>query len=195
MEGIVLKSTPFEDSGRILTLYTEKEGLLNLIVRKVGQKDFSLRNILSVLSLSEFHIHKGSGDLFRLQDASLVDCFLEIRNQLEKLTLAGGMLRQVAKMQLPLKPSPLLFKLLKAYLIHMKSSTNPAPLYFSFSLKHLLHEGLFPHERELSPIPLTIEEWDLVLTLCSAKHFTSLSPLQIPETLKDKLNEFIDLCT
>lgn len=194
MQAIVIKSIPFEDTGRILTLFTESQGLLSLIIKRIKENDFLLRNISSVLSLSEFHISKGRGDLYRLQDASLLDCFLEIRNDYEKLNHAGAMLKILQQTQEPEKPSPLLFFLLRSYLKNMKASTNPKALELSFYLKTLDHEGLFPHERELSPIAFTPSQWNLVQELCYVKSFARLAELNLAQDLISKLAEFVILC-
>jgi len=193
MEGIVLKSTPFGDTGRIITIYTQDSGVVSAILRRIGQKNLTLQNATSVLSLSEFHLVKGKGDLYRFQDASLIDNFLELRNHFDKLTAAGNILKCIQKTQIPENPSPALYLLLKTYLYNMKTSENPENLYLSFQLKLLQYEGVFSPQREHSPVFFTQEEWELVKNLSFAKSFTNLSVLKTPKNFNKKLSGFFSL--
>lgn len=191
MEGIVLRSIPFEECSRIITLFTPAMGVCGVMMKEVGKKNLALLNITSVLSISEFQLSGGRSELYRLKDAALIDDFQAIRNDLAKLSAAGKMLKAVLKTQLPSNPSPTLYFLLRHYLEKMKSTTNPDNLYLSFYLKLLGHEGLFPAEQSLSPIPFSPEEWDTIATFRHCKSFDALSRLPSMNHLEKKLSELI----
>jgi DNA repair protein RecO len=193
MEAIVLSSLPYQETGRILTLFTDKGGVLSAIIKRVNKKDSLLTNVLSPLSHSHLQLSKGNSDLYQIQDASLLNPFLQIRGNLDKLTAAGKLLKLLKKSQFPEKPSPILFALTISYLKRLESSINPASLAISFQGKILRHEGIFPENKEESAVPLEQEEWDILNTLSFSKSFEELENVKLPTLLPAKINMLLSL--
>lgn len=190
MQGIVLKSIPYQDKHRIITLFTESHGLLSVLLQNFSKSRFGMQNVSSTLSHGEFHLKKGRGDLYLFRDATLLDAFLPIRQDLEKLLFAGKLLKIIHKTQYPEKPSPLLFALLKNYLNKIKTSPPSEILLVSFYVKILSHEGLLPERLEEISFPFNEKEWKLLKELQTAKTFTALATLDFDKELFDKTEQF-----
>jgi len=188
MEAIVLSSLPYLETGRIITFFTDMGGILSAIIKKVNKKDSLLTNVLSPLSHSHLQLTKGKSDLYQIQDASLINPFLSIRNDLDKLSAAGKILKTLKKSQIPENPAPLLFLLTIAYLKRLESSPNPFAISLSFQGKILRYEGFFPQKEEDSPVPFEKEEWNTLSTLAFSKSFEEIESIQSISSFEMKLN-------
>ncbi len=141
-QGIALKSVPYKDGKRIVTIFAENRGLITLFAKKLSLKRLSLLNGLNLFALSEFVYLKGKSDLFYLKDLSLIQGHYFLREDLKYIEQASLMAKTLVISQLPNKKAPLLYALLKNYLMHIPHFKSSLVLAYSFILKLLLHEGL-----------------------------------------------------
>lgn len=189
MEGIVIKTTPYQESSRILTLFTQEEGIISVMARKIGKKNLSLLNVTSILSLSEFQFFKKNSDFYYLKDATLLDSFLELRGDLNKLKAGGKLLKAILHSQYPGNPTNL-YLLLKSFLYKLKTSQNPSRLVMTFYCKLLKYEGVLPESKTDSPIPFSDNHWELLHSLSNITHFSALEKLSIPTEFEESINNF-----
>ena len=141
-EGIALKTVPYKDGQKILTIFAEKKGLITLLVKKLSLKRMHLFSGTNLFSLSEFVYLKGKGDIYYLQDLSLIREHSFLREDLTYIELAALMAKALLDSQLPNKRAPALYALFKKYLLKIPEFTNEFTLAYSFILKLLVHEGL-----------------------------------------------------
>ncbi|MCP5492573.1 MAG: DNA repair protein RecO [Chlamydiales bacterium] len=145
-EGIVLKSVDFRENKRIVTIFTAEHGLITAFIPSI--KTPQRLNLSSPLTRAEWQLKPGKGDLWKFLDASILELHLPIRQDLERLQVARYLLSQMLETQMPHKPTPALYALLRSFLNRLKTTSNPLALRIAFHLKLLLHEGLFsldPH--------------------------------------------------
>ena len=187
MKGIVLKTIPYQDTGRIVSLFTDEEGLISLFVKRISNKNTHLQNVLSQLALSEFQIIKRKSDLFIYQDAALIDPFIELRRDLDKLTGAQRMLQILLLSQPGGRPSVPLFNLLSTYLRSLKESLTPMTYALSFACKVLRLEGLFPLAKEEFPYPFNDNEWETLCLLAYATSHEVIASATLPPKVDEKL--------
>ncbi len=184
MDAIVLKATKYEDDGKILKVFTKDSGLLSVIIKKISKKGTYWQTLTSPLARGEFHLKRGTSTLYTISDASLIDAYLEIRSDFDKLEAACAILRALLTSQQPEKASPALFHLTIVYLKKLKTFSQPALLSLSFQMKLLNFEGLFPETKEELQEPLTSDEWLHLECLCHTKTFDLLETLPESPTLK-----------
>jgi DNA repair protein RecO (recombination protein O) len=146
-QGLVLRFVDYKGSQRIVTVFTEKNGLISLIVKGLGGKRSDLFLLTSPLTLAEFHCVSGRGELYRFKDATILSTHLELREQLPHLQAAGDICLGLLKTQLPGKPAPALYQLTLSYIKRIPAFKDPKALVASFFLKLLKHEGVLS-ERE-----------------------------------------------
>jgi len=86
-EAIILKSSDLNETGRNLIVYSEKLGKIN--VRAIGVKkvESKLRYSIEPISYVQFILVEGKNSLI-LKDAILIDQFLNIKKDLEKIKIA-----------------------------------------------------------------------------------------------------------
>ena len=101
VEAIVLKSIPFQEKNRILTIFSKEEGLLSLIVKKISSPH--LLALTTPFCVGEFLYKKGRGDLFSFRDGTIYDSLSFLRNNFESLQAASSMARAILKFPFPPK--------------------------------------------------------------------------------------------
>lgn len=158
--GLLLQSIPYLGKKKILKIFTPNQGLISL---------FTQSNCLSPFCLAEWVYRNQQKEIHSLQDASLIDPFLHLRENYTTLCAAGTIAQDLLRTQLPSKEAPKLFELAIFYLKNL--SLNPDLLAASFRLKLLLHEGLFSCDRDPT---FTAAEWDQVQTLAFSRSLTSI---------------------
>ncbi len=157
---------------------------------------------------------KGSKDLYRLRDASLLDPLLLLRTSYSHLTAASAIARNILASQMSLQSAPNLYALLQSYLQRLAQFDNPNTLSLSFVLKLLTHEGLLSirpqcalcnnealaikegeslcHDHSsLQDVFFSSEEWKTVLLLTHAKQFSLLQQIEISDPLEEKITESV----
>jgi DNA repair protein RecO (recombination protein O) len=142
VEGIVLRSLPYREQEKILTLFTAERGLISLIVKKISKKSSHLLALSSLFCQGEFLYEKGNSDLYRFLDGSLLDEHLFLRQNWRYLEAASKLTKALLHSQLPGKPAPHLYALFISYLRQIPHFEEPLGLFASFYLKLLHHEGV-----------------------------------------------------
>ena len=211
IEGIVLRSQDYKESHRIITLFTP-EGLISLIVRGISRKNSRLLTLTTPFCNAEYLYRKTHSELLSFRDGTVLDDHLSLRHSLASLQLAGSLANAILTSQMAGKPAPALYLLYKAYHKQASHFPNPGALLASFYLKLLKYEGhltLSPHCAQCgSPNPsrlyegesfcsctprgliFTPSEWQLLLHLDNATHFSSLD-LTIAPSLPQKISTLL----
>ena len=173
VEGIVLRTTIYKETHRIVTMFTSEAGLISLMVK--GVKTPERMVLLSPFSQIEVFFRKKLSDLYLLKDGSLIADNLFLREKWEYLETAGKMAQMILHSQMPGKPSPMLYALFLACLKQLPQFEEPAPLLLLFYLKLLTHEGILCLEdRAAFPISLSADQWDIMMELAGTKSFKGL---------------------
>ena len=155
-EGIVLKSTNYQESSRILSLFTKNSGIISVIVKRLNPKKSTLINLTTPLCRAEFIYRKGKSSLYTYIDGSILDLHLPLRQSYIHLTTASNLLKLVSSSQFPEKPAPHLYQLLSLFLKKIPLFTDPSVLFSTFQLKLLKFEGLLSINRAVSYTHLTL---------------------------------------
>lgn len=144
IEGIVIKSINYQDSKRIITLFTH-QGLLTLMATVYPKQPLSVL-LTTPLCIAEFCYKKNPSDLHFLKEGSVLHSHLSYNTSYARLQSAFLILKSLLVSQLPAKPAPLLYQLVKLYLKQLPVMHYPHNLASSFMLKVLKHEGLLSLE-------------------------------------------------
>lgn len=211
-QGLLLQAIPYLGTGRILKVFSREAGLISLFTKKK-----TLGSLASPFCIGEWIYRKRpGGDLYTLQDASLIDPLLGLRHSFHCLSAAGLMAQDILKSQLPIETSPALYDLLCSYFKQLHSFLHPEILSTSFRLKLLLHEGLLsltkhcshcPHaalhlsegesfcsfHAPLPSIEFTQIEWEQLHLLAFASKFSLLHEIQIQPLLIEKSSILLNL--
>lgn len=202
--GIILRTIPYQDSARILTVFSKTSGLMSFFIKGLSPKKSHLTSLTEPFNEVEIHYKKGRTDLHLITDLSSIHSHPDLRLRLSSLQAAGKLLHAVLSSQLPGKPAESLYRLLSLYLKNIPHFDNPHILTTSFYLKLLKHEGSlslsascssceqtnarFLHEGESfcpahapkTAHPFSKEDWTLLHLLTHAQTFDLLKTLPLP---------------
>jgi DNA repair protein RecO len=174
--------------------------------------------LVTPLACGEFVLSQRQDSLFRLQDGTITQPYLRVRDQSDRLNTACAIARALLQSQLPLRPAPALYQLTIAYLDQVAQMERDATdLLPSFYLKLMRYEGVLslsstcsscdegvgaPHLTLSGPycskcapleaIPFREEEWSLLKRLVELRNFAALSKEKIPPLFPQRVKNLLD---
>jgi len=129
--AIPLRSVKFSESSKIITFFTEAEGMASLLAKGVRKAKngvpfdtFSLMNIV--------YRSKSSREVQLLTGAELLDGFIGVRNDLDKCAAAFGICELVLRTTQPNDPHPQLFLLMTETLKGLDAAKSHPQNYLWF---------------------------------------------------------------
>ncbi len=137
-EGIILRTLPYRENERILTLMTKEHGILQAILYKKNVP----AAICSPSSKIELLYKEGRGNLALGVDIHLLDANEKIRSSLAAMLEVGKMLSITLKTQVERKPAPEIYTLLRLLISLSTEMADPEILTYIYSIKILLLEGM-----------------------------------------------------
>ena len=88
VKGLVIRTTDIRESDRLITIFTEEEGVLSAMAQ--GARSFKSRKMSSTMQFcySRFFLYK-KGEYYYIREAELIESFFDLRNSIEGLALAA----------------------------------------------------------------------------------------------------------
>ncbi len=172
-QGLILKSKPFGERDRLISLLSPGRGKLTCVAPGARKTKSSLAALVEPFTYGNYLMHQGR-NLYTIRQADIITFFSRLRNDLESYTFAshicqlvddvveddGGQIRE-------------LFKLLYRSLLFMEKGAAPALIGLAFHFKLLKLLGYAPHlagclhcGREASIYYLHVEEGGIVCFNC-----------------------------
>lgn len=188
IEGIILRTLPFEDFHRIATLFTADMGITKFFIRDANhpQKRMQL-SFLQPFSKVELVYQKGKGDLNYYQDGSLLQLPGTAPHGPGELFGANALAQALLMTQLPHKPSQKLYTLFDIYLQTLFATGLSLHLVSSFYLKLLSHEGLIRLKESCSSCHAPLSDAFFSDGEFYCRSHTSSHSLQFTEGEKEQL--------
>ena len=93
--GLVLRTTEYKETDRILTVLTAEDGLLTLKARGVRSNRSKLKGACQLLTYAEFTVNEARGFRF-VSEATAIEMFVGLRNDIVLLAL-GSYFAQLAE--------------------------------------------------------------------------------------------------
>lgn len=141
-EGVILQTINFQDYDQIISLFTENEGIIKLVVKGARHSKRHQGANIAPLAHAEVVYAKGRSELYQCREITILHPHLNLRNNLPVLTAACDMLQALLSSQQVHEPAPALYALLNYYLDKISAINDPHIFSASFRLKILRHEGL-----------------------------------------------------
>ena len=86
--GLVLRTTEYKETDRILTVLTAEDGLLTLKARGVRSNRSKLKGACQLLTYAEFTVNEARGFRF-ISEATAIEMFVGLRNDIVLLALSS----------------------------------------------------------------------------------------------------------
>ena len=170
IHAIVLRSLPFQEEKRIVTLFSEELGLVAFLLPK-GKANKLFTVLSEPFCEAELLLYEGSSSLLHYKEATLLSQHLYLRTNLTYLQTAGSIVQAILHSQLPGKQSPLLYQMLKLFLKYIPQHPSQETLLALFYMKLLKHEGTY-HPKEISDGPcFSLQEREYLCHLMQCTSF------------------------
>jgi len=142
-EGIVLKSTEFEEADKIVTIYTKNYGKISAIAKGVRKIKSKFGSSLEILTHSIFLIYKGR-NIDIVSQTEILESFFSTSKEVIKFAFAANCVEIVNKLTEEREINIALFNLLKEILHGLRKANDPKLLTLSFKWQTISLLGYRP---------------------------------------------------
>ena len=143
VEGIILNTRNYNDTSKILDIFTKEYGVIGVIAKGCKSLKSNLRSVTDKLTYATFTIYYKKDKLSILTEASVINNFNNIKKSIEKISYASYLLdltHQVYKQS----SSTDLYNILISGLIKINEDFNPLVITNIIELKYLNYLGVMP---------------------------------------------------
>ncbi|MCP8967161.1 DNA repair protein RecO [Ectobacillus ponti] len=143
IEGVVIRTTDYGETNKIVTFYTRELGKISAMARGAKKPKSRLASITQPFTHGYFLVQMGSG-LGTLQQGEMLSSMREIREDLFVTAYASFVIELTDKATEDKKRNPFLFELLLQTLQYMNEEVDPEILALLYQTKMLPVLGLHP---------------------------------------------------
>lgn len=99
-KGLVIKKIDFGEGDRIITIFSENFGKMDLLVKGIRKSKKRDQSSVDLLTLSDFTFYK-KGDSFILNTIDSIDFFYDLKKDIEKIEIVSYILSIINEIVLP----------------------------------------------------------------------------------------------
>ncbi|MBW8348146.1 DNA repair protein RecO [Bacillus sp. IITD106] len=182
-EGIVIRTTDYGESNKIVTIYSREAGKIAGMARGAKKTNSRLASSTQLFTYGYFMIH-GNRGIGTMQQAELISSLKGIREDIFKTAYASYIAELMDKGTGEQERNPFLFELLRQTLQYINDDYDPDIITNIFEMKMLNVLGLYPEMNQCAicgnteaQFGFSIKENGLICHLCFDKdpHFFPLS--------------------
>jgi hypothetical protein len=142
--GFVLKKQNFGEADRILKVFSKDFGLISVLAKGVKKTKSRKGGSLEIFGETNFRLHRKSGELFLLTDASPISAFESIDLSVLRAAFAASEL--ILNLAPPEKELPRIYKIFQDFIAILPKSEKVQILKITFFAKVLAIFGFFAIE-------------------------------------------------
>jgi DNA repair protein RecO (recombination protein O) len=144
-DALVLRCVDYGEADRIVTLLTRRHGKLSALARSARKSKRRFAGALEGFALLDAEIALGSGELAGLRSARVVRAFPGLLGDLERMSVAGALLRLCRELVPDQVADPELFaELLGMFEALELPDIVPGSVYVAFAIRLLALTGFAP---------------------------------------------------
>jgi DNA repair protein RecO (recombination protein O) len=142
-EGIVIRTTDYGETNKVVTLYTREWGKIGVMARGAKKPNSRLSSITLLFTHGYFLIQKGTG-LGSVQQGEIISSLRSIGEDIFLTAYASYIVELTDKCTEDKKPNPFHFELLFQTLNYLNEGYDPDVLMNIYEMKMLNVMGLYP---------------------------------------------------
>jgi DNA repair protein RecO (recombination protein O) len=142
-EGIVIRTTDYGETNKIVTFYTREWGKIGVMARGAKKPNSRLSSITQLFTHGYFLVQKGTG-LGSLQQGEIITSMRSIGEDIFLTGYASYIVELTDKCTEDKKPNPFHFELLYQTLNYMNEGFDPDVLMNIYEMKMLNVMGMYP---------------------------------------------------
>ncbi|WP_088102508.1 DNA repair protein RecO [Halalkalibacter urbisdiaboli] len=143
VEGIVIRTTDYGESNKIVTIYSKELGKVGVMARGSKKPKSRLTAISQLFIYGTFLYQKSTG-LGTLNQGEIIDSFREVRNDLFRASYATYVVELTDKLTEERQRHPKIFEWLKNTLHYLNEGMDPDVLLRIFEMKMMSVAGISP---------------------------------------------------
>ncbi|MGF7056338.1 DNA repair protein RecO [Brassicibacter mesophilus] len=144
-EGLVLRQTKYDESDKILTIFTKKNGKIQAIAKGARSPKSSLVASTQVFCYSNFLLYQGK-NFYHINQGEVLNSYYGLREDLHKLAYATYMIELIDAGISEEESNEKLFEMLvKALKVLSDTKQGYKKLTLAFKLKYISFIGYRPH--------------------------------------------------
>lgn len=159
--GIVLSEMDYQESSKILHLYTEKLGKISVIARGALRARSPMISLTQTGTHAVFYLRPGRS-FYYLQGGKLIDSHLELRDRYRSMIASALLLEIVHKTTLEGRGNPKIYGLLSKSLAYLNKYGNETVLITAFIIKYISYMGYRPHLKAYQTMSFARERGGIV---------------------------------
>jgi DNA repair protein RecO (recombination protein O) len=148
-EGIVIRSTDYGETNKVITLYTREWGKIGVMARGAKKPNSRLSAITQLFTYGYFLVQQGSG-LGSLQQGEMISSMRSIREDIFLTAYTSYVVELTDKGTEEKRPNPFLFELLHQTMNYLNEGYDQDVLMNIFEMKMLQVMGLNPNLNQCS---------------------------------------------
>lgn len=141
-KGIILGSRPFEEAGKLVTIFTSDYGKIRVIAKGAKRPTSKFGGRIETFSLLDLLIAEGR-NLDILSQCETIESFQKLRENAESIATGIYFIRIIDAATVDRQKNPNLFKLLAYSLKKLKDGEGVAVAVRFFEVNFLRVEGIF----------------------------------------------------
>lgn len=146
VKAIVLREAQFRENDKMLTCFSDKFGKISVSVRGVKKIGSKFTAVAQLFCYSDMELYCGKGGIYTLKDAQLIESFYGLREDLDRLTVAGKILRLACKVtQEQLEDEESLRLLLNSLFFLSRGIVPKELIYCVYRMRLVAIQGYFPN--------------------------------------------------
>ncbi len=144
-KGLVIRERPYQEQGKILTLFTEKEGKVQAIAHNAKGVRSQLAESTQLFAYSRFNYYKGK-NFANINSTDGIHSFYKLRDDIKKMTLGSYILELVDLLHEWYQGDPQTLRLILHALYYLDEckTGDPLAILVSFQLKLSIINGIHP---------------------------------------------------
>lgn len=142
-EGIVIRTTDYSETNKIVTLFTREWGKVGVMARGAKKPSSRLSSVTQLFTYGYFLVQTGSG-LGSLQQGEMISSMKSIGGDIFLTAYASYIVELTDKCTDEKKPNPFHFELLYQTLNYLNEGYDPDILMNIYEMKMLNVLGLYP---------------------------------------------------
>lgn len=141
IEGIVISSLKYGESSKVLNILTKEKGIIGVISKGALKEKSKLRSVSDNFTYAIFHMYYKEGKLSTLVSADVINYFINIRSDIEKLGTINY-LTELTKEVYKSNSNSHIYELFISSLFKIEEGLNPKVLSNILEVKYLDYLGI-----------------------------------------------------
>lgn len=182
VEGIVLRSMKYRETGRILKVFTKEYGILSVMAHGVEKKNSGLASRTEPFVFVRYDLKAGR-NFYYLQGAEILSMNLPLRKSYSLLLILHRATRFLMHVLPEGEPQGKLYELYKEFLMVVQREKYPARIFYAFLLqvaeelgyRPMLHSCTSCGNRKIQAMTFSMQYGGILCERCRIKDVYSLN--------------------